>query len=310
MVDIGETDLYCETLEIRRSVLCIICLGTYCNPATLPCSHTFCRHCILEASRVRLKCPICSADFTKRGLVSETHFSRVVADVVGLVNSLTSKLRYSVPIDALDGNYRDRQRITTTRNTPITSDQQTLGLAQVRPLSTIQPYSAGEVNRDNISGRREISNSTESDLEYCKIDEEAIFNRKISSDSMPVKEIPQILDVQDHRKMECPSSRSGYESDCNHLNERIYAETVDYIGCMEVSKACVYEFPIFSTSNNLDQKQDDIITNVGSIVDTKLCSVKDMEVEIVGREVFRPGDIVTVTARMWPGDSVLHSSQK
>ena len=304
MVESGESDLYCETLEIRRSVLCIICLGTYCNPATLPCSHTFCRHCILEASRIRLKCPICSADFTKRSLVSETHFSRVVADVVGLVNSLTSKLRYSISIDALDGYYRDRQRIPITRDTPVSSRQSDQGLAQILPLSTTLSYSAGGVNRD-VSDRCEISNSPESDFEYCKVDEEALLNRKYASSIVQVKETTSVLDEQNNKKMECretSSSRLGNETNCNRFNERIYAETVDFIDSKEVFTACVYEIPINLPSNDLQQKQDDIITSGGPIVQRKDCSDQDVEVEVTAQDLFRPGDIVTVIARMWPGE--------
>lgn len=302
MVENGESDLYCETLEIRRSVLCIICLGTYCNPATLPCSHTFCRHCILEASRIRLKCPICSADFTKRSLVSETHFSRVVADVVGLVTSLTSKLRYSISIDALDGFYRDRQRIPVTRITPVTSRQSDEGLAQITPLSTTISYSAGGVNLD-VSDRCEISNGPESDFECCKVDEEALLNRKYASNIVHVKETTSVLDEQNNMKMECgeTSSRLGNEIDCNRFNERIYAETVDFVGCKEVSTACVYEVHINLPSNDLQQKQDDIITRAGPIVDMEDCGDQDVEVEITAQELLRPGDIVTVIARMWPG---------
>lgn len=314
MVEISETDLYCETLEIRRSVLCIICLGTYCNPATLPCSHTFCRHCILEASRVRLKCPICSADFTKRSLVSETHFSRVVADVVGLVNSLTSKLRYSISIDSLDGFYRERQRIAVPRNTPVVAEQPTQGPIQLTPLSTNQSNIAGEVNRDGIiSGKREISNVPELDFEYCTVDEESLLNRKYSTGIVLAKETTEVLNEQNHENMEyveTSSLRSGDETYCDNLNERIYAETIDFIGCKEVSKACVYEFPIHLPSSNLQQKEDDTVTCVSSIVDMKDRDAKDVEVEVVNpaHAVFLPGDLVTVIARMWPGDSALHPS--
>jgi RING-type zinc-finger len=304
MVENGESDLYCETLEIRRSVLCIICLGTYCNPATLPCSHTFCRHCILEASRVRLKCPICSADFTKRSLVSETHFSRVVADVVGLVNSLTSKLRYSISIDALDGYYRDRQRIPIIRDAPATSQQSDEGLAQITSLSTSQSYSAVGVNRD-VRDRCEISNGPESDFEYCKVDEEALLNRKYARSSVQVEETASLLDEQNNEKMEfgeTSSSRLGNEIYCNRFNERIYAETVDFIDSKEVSTACVYEVPIKLPSNDSQRKQDVIMTSAGPIVDIEECGDQDVEVEINAQESFRPGDIVTVIARMWPGE--------
>lgn len=312
MVDNCETVLYCETLEIRRSVLCIICLSTYCNPATLPCSHTFCRHCILEASRVRLKCPICSADFTKRSLVSETHFSRVVADVVGLVNSLTSKLRYSISIDALDGFYREQQRITVPRNTSVVSEEPAQGLIQLTPLLTAQSNIAGEVNRDGIiSGRREISNVPDLNFEYCTVDEESLLNRKYSTGVVLAKETIQVLNEHNHEKMEyaeTSSSRSGNETYCDNLNERIYAETIDFIGCEEVTKACVYEFPIHLPCSNLQQKEDDTMTCMSSVVDTKDRDAKDVEVETPAHAVFLPGDLVTVIARMWPGNSALHPS--
>ena len=52
-----------------------------------------------------------------------------------------------------------------------------------------------------------------------------------------------------------------------------------------------------------------MITIVDSVVDMKDCGDKAMESEITPQEVFRPGDIVTVTARMWPGNVFLRTSQ-
>lgn len=106
-LQLDEGNLYQEALELRRSILCIICLEVYCDPVILPCRHTFCRHCITD-SRIKLKCPICSSTFAKRGIIPGTHIRKVVDNITLLVDSLTNTMRYSLPLHILDEQYQVR----------------------------------------------------------------------------------------------------------------------------------------------------------------------------------------------------------
>jgi hypothetical protein len=104
-----EISIYSEALELRRSILCIICLEPYSDPVVLPCSHTFCRQCILAAFNSKKKCPVCSAKTSKRSIQSSTFIQPVVKLVSELIDSLTKDGRYSVRGAVLENHYKKHQ---------------------------------------------------------------------------------------------------------------------------------------------------------------------------------------------------------
>lgn len=48
---------------IKNEFECILCSKLYYEPATLPCGHTFCRHCISQSTIFNNKCPACRTIF-------------------------------------------------------------------------------------------------------------------------------------------------------------------------------------------------------------------------------------------------------
>ena len=53
--------------KIKEQVTCSICRGTYNDPKTIPCSHTFCYECLTNHARAshregKFPCPICKAE--------------------------------------------------------------------------------------------------------------------------------------------------------------------------------------------------------------------------------------------------------
>lgn len=104
-----EISIYSEAIELRRSILCIICLEPYLDPVVLPCSHAFCRQCILEAFNSKKKCPVCSAETSKRSLQSSTFIQPVVKLVSDLIDSLTKDGRYSIQGSILEKHYKKHQ---------------------------------------------------------------------------------------------------------------------------------------------------------------------------------------------------------
>ncbi|MCB0368121.1 MAG: hypothetical protein KDD45_01460 [Bdellovibrionales bacterium] len=38
---------------------CPVCINVFKRPTTLPCGHTFCYSCLLNATREHRQCPIC-----------------------------------------------------------------------------------------------------------------------------------------------------------------------------------------------------------------------------------------------------------
>jgi hypothetical protein len=104
-----EISIYSEAIELRRSILCIICLEPYSDPVVLPCSHAFCRPCILEAFNSKKKCPVCSAETSKRSLQSFTLIQPVVELVSELIDSLTKDGRYSIQGSVLENHYKKHQ---------------------------------------------------------------------------------------------------------------------------------------------------------------------------------------------------------
>ena len=62
-----------KSTEIRAHLKCSICHELYYKPTTLPCGHSFCRHCLLQVANVTVmvstdecKCPACRALFALR----------------------------------------------------------------------------------------------------------------------------------------------------------------------------------------------------------------------------------------------------
>eukprot|EP00754_Rhynchopus_humris_P052211 Rhum_TRINITY_DN9990_c0_g1::Rhum_TRINITY_DN9990_c0_g1_i1::g.36277::m.36277 len=56
----GQTPL---RRELAGALECGVCLSLMVHPVTVPCGHSFCRHCLVEAvAKVSKKCPSCRAD--------------------------------------------------------------------------------------------------------------------------------------------------------------------------------------------------------------------------------------------------------
>jgi Lon protease-like protein len=53
---LGKTD-------IENEFECVLCLKLFYEPATLPCGHTFCRHCVGQSTLFNNKCPLCRTVF-------------------------------------------------------------------------------------------------------------------------------------------------------------------------------------------------------------------------------------------------------
>lgn len=67
---------------VKETLLCPVCLEVVKNPVSLPCSHTFCQHCILQVKESSTKCPYCRKEYS---VELELHVNTFLA---GLVDSL------------------------------------------------------------------------------------------------------------------------------------------------------------------------------------------------------------------------------
>ena len=251
---LGEDNLYQEALELRRSILCIICLEVYCDPVILPCRHTFCRHCITD-SRIKLKCPICSSIFSKRGIISGTHITEVVDSISLLVDSLTNALRYSSPLHIFDAQYRARTSHSVFNGT-----------------------------RSNFNPEPRLSLVVESHDE-------------------PIVSVctQQVLDL--------------IESAPQQTQPLIVRDMVNTVIVHDINSSPALIHPI----NNIDNVNDDVIkTCIDRKEATAVGEIENMmeqgNTTIVGAilsvspltgqrfvGLFRPGDLVNVTPRTWPG---------
>jgi hypothetical protein len=327
-VDDGEIELYSETIEIRRSILCIICLGTYFNPVRLPCSHTFCGHCILEASRVKLRCPICSAEFSKRSIKSEPNISGVIADIDALVKSLTADNRFSIPIKKLDEQYRQRQRAVRSENQSI----------QLIPTPSLQPEICNQreiVSKscETIYGDVDTTSSSSvelvtADLSECPSsssndgarvgpaqcvsghDSKALSqlfytshqNQSLFTD-FPVSEMvfdpystdnPQLSGGTDctsnkHDRKTAPISRKEFE-----------------VATTEMSDIITASLPSSSSMNSSDllDSTAHILLSTETATATAQSALEKCSGINIADAVFRPGEVVEVSSRMWPGQGI------
>jgi RING-type zinc-finger len=331
-VDDGEIELYSETIEIRRSILCIICLGTYFNPVRLPCSHTFCGHCILEASRIKLRCPICSAEFSKRSINRVPNIAKVIEDIDALVKSLTADDRFSIPIEKLDEQYRQRQRavrsenqnnhlISTSTLQPEIFDQQEI-LSELcgtnyRDVDTTSSYYVELVTND-------LSESPSSSS-----DDWACVGPASSIPSDDIKEMSPLLSPN------MPYQKQSLNTDM------LPSETAldpHLTGDLQVSGGTDYASmkPDRETAPISRKDSDLIMTETSDVVPTLLPARSRSSVntsDLLGNTahillstesttaaaqsvlekcsginiadtVFRPGEVVEVSSRMWPGQGI------
>lgn len=45
--------------NLEEKLTCSICLGTFNDPSTTPCGHTFCMECLTESLKIKNECPTC-----------------------------------------------------------------------------------------------------------------------------------------------------------------------------------------------------------------------------------------------------------
>jgi len=65
---------HARVLDSREDLECIICMELLCEPLVLPCTHVFCRGCLVSAMQAGRNCPICRAAIPG-------HFNPAVAPV-------------------------------------------------------------------------------------------------------------------------------------------------------------------------------------------------------------------------------------
>ena len=63
---------------------CSICMETFDNPHSLPCTHTFCYECIYHWTRTasELHCPLCKLPYFRRNIMPNHTIANIVAELV------------------------------------------------------------------------------------------------------------------------------------------------------------------------------------------------------------------------------------
>ena len=277
--DHSEIELYEETLELRRSILCIICLEVYNDPVVLPCSHTFCRPCILEASRTKSKCPVCAADFLKRSIRSGIHIGKAVNVISALIDSLTNKARYSVDRSVLDDQCRVRRqtKIQHNRNTitepsfpskvPMECSSSSSSSSSSSQLQQSQQIVSSQEKSENLDkGERTIqtdNNNISESLEKSQ----SILDHCGSSQSPDsiIEDKGAVTHVEYHKQSSHNSNDKKIETEC---------KSVEGVECKndEIEKAEIRTIP-----------------------------EQPLPIESLQKVLYRPGEVVQVLTRSWPG---------
>ena len=81
-----------QKLNLKSLLECSVCLGTFNDPRTLPCLHSFCKicleNCVNGKRRDNLHCPVCRCKFTlsEKGVAGMTrnHFICNMVDVLSI----------------------------------------------------------------------------------------------------------------------------------------------------------------------------------------------------------------------------------
>lgn len=314
-----EIDLYSETIEIRRSILCIICLGTYFNPVRLPCSHTFCGHCILEASRVKLRCPICSAEFSKRSINRVPNLSKVIGDIDALVKSLTADNRFSIPTEKLDEQYRERQRAVRLENQHVQSTSSSSLQTVIFKQRKFSSESCRSINVDvdttssssvklTIGALLELPSSTSDDVAHAHGIK--ILPCQQNSDLSPQR-LSDILCRSQSPQVELAASdlHSVNGSEDTNSSPRIQPDAISSLS-RRVTQEEAAERSLSVTKSVLPSSSIKTTNPVGIVPAIQLPESATITAQVASSNSsrtdeitanFRPGEVVEVTARMWPG---------
>ncbi len=119
-----------EFRELRRVIICPICLNNFNCPVTLLCAHTFCQCCIQSAMDVKQSCPICSTTILNKKKII---YDKLASDILTKIGELVKLLepenynkvvnnthqyqpRSPVPNKHLEQNSRQK---TTTSDFPV-----------------------------------------------------------------------------------------------------------------------------------------------------------------------------------------------
>ncbi|KAE8902513.1 hypothetical protein PF005_g5880 [Phytophthora fragariae] len=98
-----------EKEERERLMVCPVCLEYFHGSATLPCSHTFCGHCISSWFRTSLSCPECR-DVVKTVPVRNRALDELVERLVGQTEAYKSHVRRRARMQRLSVGSRRYER--------------------------------------------------------------------------------------------------------------------------------------------------------------------------------------------------------
>ncbi len=88
---------FSEFAELKRTVICAICLSVIDDPAGLPCQHTFCMDCIMNALKHKESCPICSAKTLRRKIIPLPSLRPLVRSFGHLIDKIEESACRSEP---------------------------------------------------------------------------------------------------------------------------------------------------------------------------------------------------------------------
>jgi len=97
-----EIDDLSAILQNSECEDCSLCYFPITQPVITPCAHLYCRQCIERALMERSKCPMCSADLTKKDLLDEESSIKSKKAAAQQVTSLKPSSKVSALIQALE----------------------------------------------------------------------------------------------------------------------------------------------------------------------------------------------------------------
>lgn len=258
--------IYSEALELRRSILCIICLENYSDPVVLPCSHTFCRPCILEAFNSKKKCPLCSAETSKRCLQSSTFIQPVVKAISELTDSLTTHGRYSIQDSVLKTTWKKDQEASDSQQ----HAHQSL------------------------------------DLQFKSLDQNDSIENKLSDEIQYDHDFLISNEFEKPRELRQQQSSTNLPNEKSLPSSSHYLQTSNLSKVSQISHEQIKENQNNRSSPDLiviesnEQKSNDE-NNQQLLLNDHLLVNEEQTNLVIEKIVYKPGEVVQVLPRTWPG---------